>query len=122
MAVLENVVNLDAMLREHVTDQMSRRMVVGNNQMLTVWNMKKGSHSSAHRHPEEQIFWILSGQIEFEIDGQRRRLGPNDVGVIPGNTLHEAWVIEDVEMANLFSPVRNDYLTQGALDYMKERK
>jgi quercetin dioxygenase-like cupin family protein len=122
MAVLENVTNLDAMPREQVTDQMSRRMVVGNNQMLTVWNMKKGSHSSAHRHPEEQIFWILSGQIEFEIDGQRRRLGPNDVGVIPGNTLHEAWVIEDVEMANLFSPVRNDYLTQGALDYMKERK
>ncbi len=31
-------------------------------------------------------------------------------------------VIEDVEMANLFSPVRDDYLTQGALDYMKKRK
>ena len=120
MGVLEQVTNLREMTREHVTDQMSRRMVVGKNQMLTVWNMKKGSHSAAHRHPEEQIFWILSGEIEFLIDGKRRRCGPNDVGVIPGNTLHEAWVIEDVEMANLFSPVRNDYLTQGALDYMKE--
>ena len=37
-------------------------------------------------------------------------------------TLHEAWVLEDVEMANLFSPVRNDYLTQGALEYMKETR
>jgi quercetin dioxygenase-like cupin family protein len=120
MSVLEQVRNLGDMTREHVTDQMSRRMIVGDRQMLTVWNMKKGSHSAAHRHPEEQIFWILSGCIEFEIDGQRRRCGPNDIGVIPGNTVHEAWVLEDVEMANLFSPVRNDYLTQGALDYMKE--
>jgi quercetin dioxygenase-like cupin family protein len=120
MSVLEQVRNLGDMTREHVTDQMSRRMIVGDRQMLTVWNMKKGSHSAAHRHPEEQIFLILSGCIEFEIDGQRRRCGPNDIGVIPGNTVHEAWVLEDVEMANLFSPVRNDYLTQGALDYMKE--
>jgi len=122
MNVLEQIKNLGEMPREDVTDEMSRRMIVGQNQMLTIWNMKKGSHSSAHRHPEEQIFWILSGLIEFEIDGHRRRCGPNDVGVIPGNTLHEAWVIEDVEMANLFSPVRDDYLTQGALDYMKKRK
>lgn len=122
MGVLEQVTNIGKMQREEVTDQMSRRMVVGKNQMLTVWNMKKGAHSSAHSHPEEQIFWILSGQIEFEIDGQRRRCGPNDVGIIPGNTVHEAWVLEDVEMINVFSPVRTDYLTQGALDYMKERK
>lgn len=121
MGVLEQVTNIASMEREELTDQMSRRMVVGKNLMLTVWNMKKGAHSSAHRHPEEQIFWILSGEIEFLIEGKRRRCGPNDVGVIPGNTLHEAWVIEDVEMANLFSPVRNDYLTQGALEYMKER-
>lgn len=122
MNVLEQIKNLGEMPREDVTDEMSRRMIVGQNQMLTIWNMKKGAHSSAHRHPEEQIFWILSGLIEFAIDGHRRRCGPNDVGVIPGNTLHEAWVIEDVEMANLFSPVRDDYLTQGALDYMKKRK
>lgn len=122
MGVLEQVKNIGRMPREAVTDQMSRRMVVGRNQMLTVWNMKKGAHSSAHRHPEEQIFWILSGQIEFEIDGQRRTCGPNDIGVIPGDTLHEAWVLEDVEMVNVFSPVRTDYLTQGALDYMRGKK
>jgi quercetin dioxygenase-like cupin family protein len=119
MGALDDVQNLKILADEHVTDEMSRRMVVGKNQMLTIWKMKKGSHSAAHKHPEEQIFWVLSGIIEFEIDGKRRRCGPGDAGVIPGNTVHEAWMIEDVEMANIFSPVRNDYLTQGALDYMK---
>jgi quercetin dioxygenase-like cupin family protein len=121
MSVLDQVVNLKQMSREQLTDEMSRRMVVGRNQMLTVWNMCKGAHSSAHSHPEEQIFFILSGEIEFEIDGERRRCRANDVGVIPGGTVHEAWVIEDVEMVNVFSPVRNDYLTQGALEYMKRK-
>jgi quercetin dioxygenase-like cupin family protein len=120
MGVLDTIRNVKNMPEEHVTDEMSRRMIVGKNQMLTIWKMKKGSHSAAHKHPEEQIFWILSGVIEFEIEGKRQRLGPNDSGVIPGNVTHEAWVIEDVEMANIFSPVRNDYMTQGALDYMKK--
>jgi quercetin dioxygenase-like cupin family protein len=119
LSVLQNIKNLDDMPEDHVTTEMSRRMVVGKNQMLTIWRMKTGAHSSAHKHPEEQIFWILSGVIEFEIDGIRKICGPNDVGVIPGNTLHEAWVIEEVEVANIFAPVRDDYLTQGALPYMK---
>jgi quercetin dioxygenase-like cupin family protein len=119
MTVLDNVKNIKAMPEEHLTEEMSRRMIVGKNQMLTIWKMKKGAHSAAHKHPEEQIFWILSGVIEFEIEGKRKRLGPNDSGVIPGNVMHEAWVIEDVEMANIFSPVREDYMTHGALAYMK---
>jgi quercetin dioxygenase-like cupin family protein len=119
MGVLDKVTNTKTMPEEQLTEEMSRRMVVGENQMLTIWRMKKDAHSSAHSHPEEQIFWILSGIIEFEIEGKRRRLHAGDSGVIPGNVKHEAWVIEDVEMANIFSPIRNDYLTLGALDYMK---
>jgi quercetin dioxygenase-like cupin family protein len=120
MGVLDNVTNTKTMPEEKLTDDMSRRMIVGTNQMLTIWRMKKDGHSSAHKHPEEQIFWILSGVLEMEIDGKRRRLVAGDSAVIPGNVTHEAWVIEDVEMANLFSPVRQDYLQQGALDYMKK--
>src|SRR5690349_13473220 len=108
MSVLDNVKNIKTMPKEHLTDEMSRRMIVGKNQMLTIWNMKKGAHSSAHKHPEEQIFWVLSGIVEMEIEGKRRRLQAGDSAVIPGNVQHEAWVIEDVEMANLFAPVRND--------------
>lgn len=119
MSVLTDITNIDEISEEQVTEEMSRRMIVGERQMLTVWRIKKGAHSAAHKHPEEQIFWILSGSIEFEIDGQRRKCGPGDVGVIPGDTVHEAWFLEDVEMANLFSPVRRDYLTQGALSYMR---
>jgi quercetin dioxygenase-like cupin family protein len=119
MDTLDEIKNINTLPEEHLTDEMSRRMIVGNSQMLTIWRMKKGAHSARHQHPEEQIFWILSGSVEFEIGGKRRKCGPGDVGVIPGNTPHEAWIHEDVEMANLFSPVRNDYLTQGALAYMK---
>ena len=61
MSVLDNVKNIKVMPEEHLTDEMSRRMIVGKNHMLTIWKMKKGAHSSAHKHPEEQIFWISQG-------------------------------------------------------------
>ena len=120
MSVLDDVKNIKTMQEEHLTDEFSRRMVVGKNGMLTVWRMKKGAHSNAHKHPEEQIFWVLSGIIELEIEGKRKRLHSGDSGVIPGNVTHEAWIIEDIEMASIFSPVRDDYLKKGALDYMKK--
>jgi hypothetical protein len=47
MGVLDDVKNIKMMPEEHVTDEMSRRMIVGKNQMLTIWKMKKGAHCPA---------------------------------------------------------------------------
>ena len=118
MGAMKGFSNLGALVEEHVTDQMSRRMLIGEKGMITFWKMKAGAHSAAHAHPEEQIFWILSGKTDFRVGNERRVCGPGDMGVIPGGLEHEAWFPEDTEMVNIFVPVRQDYLTSGALPYM----
>lgn len=119
MEVMRGFTTIDQLAEEQITDQMTRRMLLGEKGMVTFWKMKGGSHSAAHAHPEEQIFWILSGKVDFRIGDQRRLCGPGDMGVIPGGLEHEAWFPEDTEMVNIFVPVRQDYLTQGALPYMR---
>lgn len=118
MQTMKGFTNINRLKEEEVTDQMSRRMLVGDKGMVTFWKIKAGAHSAAHAHPEEQLFWILSGKLELRIGDEKRTCGPGDMGVIPGGTEHEAWYVEDTEMMNVFAPARNDYLTQGALPYM----
>ncbi len=47
-----------------------------------------GRGAAKHRHPYEEIFVILGGDIEVEVDGERGRLGAGHVVVIPPRTWH----------------------------------
>ena len=51
--------------------------------------MKSGAHAAAHKHPHEQIVWMLKGKMDFRIGNDRRSMVAGDVAVIPGNVEHE---------------------------------
>ena len=36
---------------EKITDTISRRMLVGDKEMVVWWSMKAGTHAAAHKHP-----------------------------------------------------------------------
>src|SRR3989442_1518392 len=82
---------------EKITDKISRRVLVGDKEMVVWWSMKAGAHAAAHTHPHEQIFWLISGTMEFRLGGEKRTCRAGDVGVIAGGVEHEAWVPEDTE-------------------------
>jgi quercetin dioxygenase-like cupin family protein len=104
---------------EKVTETISRRVVVGEKEMVVWWSMKAGTHAAAHRHPHEQIFVMLSGRMEFRLGDEKRVCGPGDVGLIPGGVEHEAWFPEDTEVIDIFSPPREDFLSGEVPAYMR---
>src|SRR2546427_10002616 len=69
---------------EKITDKITRRVLVGDKEMVVWWSMTAGAHAAAHKHPHEQIFWMISGKMEFRLGNEKRTCGPGDVGVIPG--------------------------------------
>jgi quercetin dioxygenase-like cupin family protein len=44
---------------ERVTDKIERRVLAGQQGMIVWWKLKAGAHAAAHRHPHEQIVWML---------------------------------------------------------------
>jgi quercetin dioxygenase-like cupin family protein len=104
---------------EKVTDKITRRVLAGEKEMLVWWSMKAGVHATAHRHPHEQAFWVVSGRMDFRLGNERRMCGPGDVGVIPGGVEHEAWFPEDTEVIDVFAPPREDFLTGEVPAYMR---
>ncbi|HEY4659535.1 MAG TPA: cupin domain-containing protein [Gemmatimonadaceae bacterium] len=105
---------------ETITDKISRRMLVGEKEMVVFWSMKAGVHAAAHKHPHEQIFWMIKGRMEFRLGDERRSCGPGDLAVIPGGVEHEAWFPEDTEVIDVFAPPREDFLTSAPPAYMRK--
>src|SRR5207247_2191062 len=71
---------------EKITDKISRRVLVGDKEMVVWWSMKAGAHAAAHAHPHEQIFWLISGTMEFRLGGEQWTCRAGDGGgTAPGD-------------------------------------
>jgi quercetin dioxygenase-like cupin family protein len=71
--------------------------------------IKKGTKMAEHSHPHEQITYIIEGQLEMLIGGEKKLLTEGSVHVIPSNILHGAFAVTDCKIIDVFNPVREDY-------------
>lgn len=101
--------NWDDIPVERVLPGITRAVVHGDRQTLVRYRYEPGAVFPEHSHPQEQITVVLSGRIAFDVGGERRILGPGDVGVIPGDVPHGAEVVgsEIVDTINALSPRRD---------------
>ncbi len=111
------------MPKEHVTDQISRRLITGDRMMLAHVYLDKGAIVPQHSHENEQITYILEGALHFWIgaDGSEEvvvRAG--EVLHIPSNVPHKAEALEDTLDVDIFSPPRQDWLN-GTDSYFHQK-
>jgi quercetin dioxygenase-like cupin family protein len=111
--VMQGFASLAALPEEQVTDQITRKILVGEKTMVVFWKMKAGARAARHQHPHEQVFWMLSGRMEFTLGDETRTCRAGDMGIIPGNTPHAAHFPEDTEVVDVFAPPREDMFTGG---------
>lgn len=61
----------------------------GQETLQTRVDFAPGAVAPRHRHPGEEIVYVLKGTLVYEIDGQpARTLNPGDVTFIPTGTWH----------------------------------
>jgi quercetin dioxygenase-like cupin family protein len=101
------------MPKEKVTDEIARRVIVGERMMLAHVYLAKGSIVPKHSHENEQLTYILEGALKFWIgeDGaQELVVRAGEVLVIPSNVPHKAEALEDTLDVDVFCPPRQDWL------------
>jgi len=77
--------------------------------MLVRHKMVKGWVGAKHQHPHEQMVYVVSGRIVLESPTGKVEAAAGDSFIVPGNTDHQAWAIEDSEVLDIFTPCREDY-------------
>jgi len=94
-----------------VKAKLSRKLIVGKRVMLAQILLKKGCIVATHKHMSEQMTFVLDGLLELTLPNGKVRVGRDQVLVIPSNMEHSAVALEDTLDLDIFSPVREDWLT-----------
>lgn len=119
MPVIAGFDKLESVPEEEITDKIRRRVVSGRQGTLVYWRMKAGAQAAAHRHPHEQIVWMITGSMDFRIGNEKRTMTAGDVAVIPAGVEHEGYFPEDTDVIDFFAPAREDFLSGEAPAYMR---
>lgn len=111
------------MPKEQVSDVLDRRLITGDQMMLTHVYIKKGGIVPRHSHQNEQITYVLEGGLRFwigEDESQVIDVLAGDVLHIPSWVQHKAEALEDTLDVDIFSPPRQDWLDKTD-DYLRQK-
>jgi quercetin dioxygenase-like cupin family protein len=95
---------------EPMNPLLTRQFVSGTNGMAARILLKQGCLVPEHSHPNEQIALILSGALEFTVQGEKIVVRAGELIVLPPNVPHSALALEDTEDIDFFAPPRQDWL------------
>jgi quercetin dioxygenase-like cupin family protein len=65
----------------------------------TLYRYGAGTSWEEHHHPQDQITMVLSGAIDFLVDGEHVHLDSGELATLPGGTPHAAILPPDGEGA-----------------------
>ena len=105
----------EQMPKEQVSPMLDRRLITGERLMLAHVYLKKGCIVPKHSHHNEQITYILKGELKFwigEDEGHVVHVKPGEVLHIPPQVPHKAEAIEDTLDVDIFDPPREDWLNK----------
>jgi quercetin dioxygenase-like cupin family protein len=89
---------------------LSRQVLAYNEKLMLVRNlMEKGWIGLRHRHPHEQLVYVIRGHIQFTGGEGTFNARTGDSFVVPGGVEHQARALEESEVLDVFYPFREDY-------------
>ncbi len=106
---------------EKVTEEISRKIITGENEMIAHVYLKKDAIVPEHSHVSEQITYILEGALKFWINDEELTVSAGEVLVIPPRVAHKAVALADTLDVDIFSPIRLDWLDHTD-SYFHQRK
>ena len=101
----------DDIALEKVTEMLSRKVITGEKEMITQIYLKSGCIVPMHNHEAEQITYVLTGSMKFKVGSEDVIVRAGEVLHIPSWLHHQAEALEDTFELDVFSPIREEWLT-----------
>jgi quercetin dioxygenase-like cupin family protein len=96
---------------EQLNPLVSRAVIHGANMTVARITLRKSAVVPSHRHINEQITMLQSGALRFVMEGEERIIRAGEILRIPPDAPHMVEAIEDSVAVDLFSPVRQDWIS-----------
>ncbi len=60
-----------------------------------LYRMEAGTGADPHKHPNEQIIYVLRGRVRAKVGGEEAEVGPGGVIHVPPEVVHEVRALEE---------------------------
>jgi quercetin dioxygenase-like cupin family protein len=86
------------------------RAIQGDRMTMAVVDLQPNVAVPEHRHENEQLGFVLSGEITMTVEGQSQTCRAGDTYTIPGGSPHQAVSgPEGCSVVDVFAPIRSDW-------------
>jgi mannose-6-phosphate isomerase-like protein (cupin superfamily) len=68
-----------------------------------------GSTIHEHFHPEEEVYEVIAGELEMQVDGLTHVVRPGVVAIVPSNTRHSVKALTDGRVLIVDHPARPEF-------------
>ena len=104
--------NWNTIERVQSRNSVTRRVFSGKNCMMVLNELLPSSRPNLHKHPHEQLTYIVEGTCKFVLGEEVLDLVAGDIVLIPPEVPHSLEVTSNTPVLNLdvFSPIREDFL------------
>lgn len=103
------IVHLDSLEYFNPFEGLKAKLIHTTTQTFSFWEIEKDATLPRHQHINEQVSIVTKGILEFTIGEETTLMKPGMVAVIPPNVPHHAKAITDVEVTDVFYPIRADF-------------
>ena len=95
---------------ERMNPLVVRKVLHTQHMTIARLNIRKGAVVPEHSHVNEQVSSVERGALKFFIDGGETLVHAGETLVIPPHMPHKVEAIEDTDVTDIFSPVREDWI------------
>ena len=86
-----------------------RTLNYGEQVMIVHFTLEEGAVVPPHRHPQEQVGYVVEGELLMMIGGETHTLKAGQSYLAPSDVEHGATVVKRAIVIDAFSPPREDY-------------
>jgi len=95
---------------KEVVPGITLRSVYLANSMMTFFDLEPGGEIPSHKHPHEQITYLVKGSLRMTVGDETRTMRAGDIAVVPPEVEHFAETIEQSLAIDSWYPIREDYV------------
>lgn len=105
------VCNLDKEYRNLGGGVVRKVLAYSDNIMNVELLFKEGAIGAMHKHPHEQIGYVISGTLLYQEEGKEDVvLHMGDSYLVAPNVMHGVKALTDVKLLDIFTPMREDFI------------
>jgi quercetin dioxygenase-like cupin family protein len=101
--------NNDAKSIQALPGLVRRTLAQSPSMMICEFTFEANIEIPLHAHPHEQVGYLVEGQVEMTIDGEKNILDKGDSYYAPSNVPHGVYTLKPSIIIDTFSPPREDY-------------